>query len=299
MTVIYFGKIYSEKEKVTQKSALTLCGKNISLLNPVLLNTTLIEDNFSSRQFKVTFFQGSRFEQTLSFHTYQTSQLFNDKCVLERTLSKQFSEFDQVNELAKILITEKTKQLDDLLVKNGSWFICNSETLSKEKFLALPEGWRAIEGQGAVFLAKYGIDNAYRQVFLVMLALSYYQALQQMSEELAQVLASPKHHIDELDKLYTEAAIFNARYYFNNPIKFSRYSTFNAWKEIRKVFHLNEKNTELISQLTQVHQILSYTIQKKEQCINERRNCGLTIFGIVLSGLGLIEVIDVLKSWFL
>ena len=210
-----------------------------------------------------------------------------------------FDKLDSKESLGSIVIASGVIPSEEsLVIKNSSWFIRNSDSLDKNEFFHLSNEWRAIDGRGMAIFESFGtVTNAYRQVFLIMLALAYYRALHKISEELANVLAKPDN-IQELDKLYTEAAIFNARYYFDNPIEFSRYPTFCAWEHIREAYHLRDKNNEVTSQLAQVHQILSYTQQKAEQSINEKRNWKLGVIGVILGGTGLIEAIDIIIQWF-
>lgn len=294
MTAIFFGKIYSSKDTVPLQAGCHLCDKQVKFLNPILLSSTSIEQDIQNSTLKVTFFHGSRFSQTLLFRSYQVNELFTNKADLNTTL---YSQFGKESSLANLMMTTDTQEIDDLLIKNASWFIRGSETLDKDKLVTLSNEWRAIDGRGMALFEKFDSPTSlYRLIFLVMLALAYNLALQKMNEKLSSVLIKPDN-MQELDTLYIETAIFNARYYFNNPIEFSRYPTFKAWRDISAAYHLNEKNVETISQLTQVHQILSYTKQKEEQHINETRNWKLAIFGVILSVLGIIEVIDIIKNW--
>lgn len=181
----------------------------------------------------------------------------------------------------------------------ASQFIRGSGTLDKEQLKELPNEWRSIDGRGLALFGKKSnfVAQAKREIFLVMFGIAYYRALQQINDDLATMLLG-KYDIEQLDELYKDASEFNACYYFHNPIEFSRYPTFKAWQDIREAYHLQAKNQEVTSQLVQVHQILSYRQQKQENQISETRNNRLAFLGILLSALGIIEVIDVLKNWF-
>ena len=296
MKDIYFGKIYSLEKHMPLTNKPSLCKQQIKFLNPLLLQTMFTEDNFEQYALKVTFFQGNRFSQTLHFCSYSPNKLFDTK---EELKAELFDKLDRKESLGSIVIASGVIPLEEnLVIKNSSWFIRNSDSLDKNEFFHLSNEWCAIDGRGMAIFESFGtVTNAYRQVFLIMLALAYYRALHKISEELANVLAKPDN-IQELDKLYTEAAIFNARYYFDNPIEFSRYPTFRAWEHIREAYQLRDKNNEVTSQLAQVHQILSYTQQKAEQSINEKRNWKLGVIGVILGGTGLIEAIDIIIQWF-
>lgn len=298
MENISFSYIYIDKEPVNLSSELKLSNKNIAFLHSALKQSTAIHhsDNFS--KIKATFFHGSRFEKTLCCQqcltdVYQSKKELNDK------LAKQKDSVPQ-NIMSKITVAESVgDNIDDIILKNSSWFIRGSESLKRENFSVCSNEFRYIDGRGMVLLTKYlnkNKEQSSRGIFLVMLALAYYLALQQISEELSLMLNNTKN-IEKLDKLYTEAASFNARYYFHNPITFSRYSTFEFWNEIREAYHLEQKNNEVISQLSQVHQILSNTQQKLEQKKAEKRNFYITILGLFLSLLSIVEVIDIILSW--
>ncbi|PJG82229.1 hypothetical protein [Caviibacterium pharyngocola] len=294
MKNIYFGKIYALDEILSLKEKICLCEQQIKFLNPILQKTTAVEEDFANLTLKVTFFHGSRFVRTLCFSSYRAAQLFSSKPEQQQALSEIFGKTDS---LGNIVLTAGAEGLSEALIRNASWFIRSSDTLEQGDFMILPNEWRAIDGRGMALFERFGkIDHAYRQVFLIMLALAYYDALHQISEELAAMLVEPIN-VEELDKLYTEAAVFNARYYFDNPVEFSRYALFQAWQDVREAYHLREKNAEVTSQLAQVHQILSYTQQKKEQTANEERNLKLAVFGITLSILGIVEVIDIVSNW--
>ncbi|QLB12726.1 hypothetical protein EV697_101416 [Bisgaardia hudsonensis] len=298
---ISFSYIYIDKEPVNLSSELKLSNKNIVFLHSALKQSTAIHhsDNFS--KIKATFFHGSRFEKTLCCEQCltdicQSKKELNDKLTKQKDVASQ-------NIMSKVTVVEnvgdKIDNIDDIIFKNSSWFIRGSESLKREKFLACSNEFRCIDGRGMALLTKYSNKNkeqSSRGIFLVMLALAYYLALQQISEELSLMLNDTKN-IEKLDKLYTEAATFNARYYFHNPIAFSRYSTFEFWNDIREVYQLEQKNNEVISQLSQVHQILSDAQQKLEQKKAEKRNYCITILGLFLSLLGVIEVIDIILDW--
>lgn len=295
MKKIYFGKIYPAEEGVSILNKPSLCNQQIKFLNPILLQTTAIDESVKNFELKVTFFQGSRFSQNLHFYSFSQSHLFHSKEELNSVSSEKLGIEESLGNVAIAL--NITPLEEELVIKNLSWFIRNSDTLDKNEFMNLSNECRSIDGRGMAIFEPFGsIASSYRQVFLIMLALAYYNALHKMSEELATILVK-SDNIQELDRLYIEAATFNARYYFDNPIEFSRYPTFRAWETIREAYHLRAKNNEVTSQLARVHQILSYTQQKAEQNINEKRNWRLGLIGLVLAGTGLIEVIDILLQW--
>ncbi|WP_301098171.1 hypothetical protein [Otariodibacter sp.] len=297
MKSISFGRIFLKKDSLNVSSELKLCKKNIGFLNPILKQTTAIQQNEDFSSMIVTFFYGSRFEKTLCYEELSTlAELYTSKEILKKDLK-----ITSDNCLSRIVIATDVKEnIDNNLLKNCSWYIRNSETLKVEDFTLQNNEFRSIDGRGMVLLTKYPDDERYqacRGIFLTMLGLAYYLALQQVSEELAFVLKDT-NNIEELNKLYTEATVFNARYYFHNPIEFSRYPTFQAWEEVRNTYQLAIKNKEVISQLGQVHGIISRIQEKVEQQDNDRKNLKLTLLGIVLSLFGLVEVIDTLINWF-
>lgn len=280
---------------VVKNRGLSLCGQNVWMLNPILKEQIEVEESVEDDfEMKISFFTKSRFCQTISCRKAGFWDVTSDKECIEPPKSGSIV-------LGKIAIAVSVQENDikqGILLQRASKFIRKSETLNEEELKELPNEWRSLDGRGLVLFGKNCfVAQAKREIFLVMLGLAYYRALQQINDELARMLLE-NYTIEQLDELYKDASEFNACYYFHNPIEFFRYPTFKAWQDIREAYHLQAKNQEVTSQLVQVHQILSYRQQKKENQISETRNNRLAFLGILLSALGIIEVIDVLKNWF-
>lgn len=297
MKRITFLRLETEESPVRDRKLL-LCGKNVRLLNPILKEQIEVEES-GDFEMKISFFTKSRFCQTISCRKVGSPENFSGKDNIKSPKSRAYI-------LGRIVIAELVNVADirggDLLAKS-SQFIRGSGTLAEEELKELSNEWRSIDGRGLILLGKEFCslkdfpESATREIFLVMLGIAYYRALQQINDELATMLLG-EYDIEKLDELYKDASEFNACYYFHNPIEFSRYHSFQAWQDIREAYHLQAKNQEVTSQLSQVHQILSYRQQKTENQISETRNRRLALLGIVLSILSLIEVVDVLRNWF-
>ncbi|MGP9712933.1 hypothetical protein, partial [Psychrobacter sp. AOP29-E1-7] len=166
------------------------------------------------------------------------------------------------------------------------------------------------------------IKNPKRRILLLMLAVAYHEAFQQINENLAEVLENPDNVI-KIQDLYAEASIFNARYFFFNPIQLTKYPTYKCWQDFSEAYQLSIKYRETNEQLEQVHRILSYQKQEKDEVSkreqlelrqeeqyqleqakleqqknSDRLNFKIAGFGLILSFFGIIEVINTLMEWF-
>lgn len=314
---IYAGLIYTDSHTCIEPTKmLKFCGKQLQMFNPILTDTMVIEETCADKlsNWKVTFFCGSTFSQTLSFE------------LLKKVYAECKSEFDsyypEIQEKTKVGLSAKvaiitnvsTDTLDDDC-QRASWFVRNSSTLKQEHLKILPSQWRHIDGRGLVLLEKFdgNMHQAKRIILLQMLALAYYQSFQQINERLSE--AVDKSDIKEIEELYESATEFSARYYFFNPVQFSRYPTYRAWHDISLAYELNDKYEETLKQIQQVYSIMNYRYERRleadketkanlekerektelrykerQQRAAEKRNYLLAIFGLIISIISLYDV---------
>ncbi|WP_299068134.1 hypothetical protein [uncultured Psychrobacter sp.] len=120
--------------------------------------------------------------------------------------------------VANIALVDGLSKAEDIthICESASKFVCNNKAVTKEHLKNLPSERRYIDGKGLILLKKYSsntgeVDQPKRQILLLMLAVAYYQAFQQISEELALALALEKSdEVDKIEELYESAARFNA-----------------------------------------------------------------------------------------
>lgn len=297
------------------------CGQNLNLFNPILKQTLTIADDYDNgaiNNWKVTFFNDSIFVQTLEFKVVKTD-LFENKDEVKTILRKDFNSI-----VAKVAIITGVDTLESVKegIRSASWLIRDSLSLKTSDLNQLSNEWRHIDGRGLIVLEKFeGIKQPKRKILLVMLAVAYYQALQKINEQLAQIL-QPPIDIKEVEALFAEAAKFNARYYFFNPVQLSSYPTYRCWEDISEAYELSIKYREVNEQMEQVHRILNHQKQKQlkeerqsklvlkheeqaridaerlnQQKRAEKLNFNIAVFGTVLTLFSLIEVFDTIKGW--
>ena len=312
----YFAVIQREKsEQEKQLSWPQFCGNNLKIFNTILTETmdivekdalTKLDSNKTQspdtevlNNWEVTFFKDSPFAQHLTLKVVHEGFFESKPDVVK------ISQIDRDNIAAKVaLITQTNPHNSEEHCKNACWFVCGNQAIKQEHLQELPREWRHVDGNGLILLDKFAkLDYPKKQILMLMLALAYTQAFEIISEKLAAAL-SPRHYegnslstmdqVKDIEKLYADAAQFNARYYFFNPVKISNYPTFKCWQDIREAYQLQTQYHELNQQIEQVHDILSYQQKKREDLANERWYKKITIVGLFLSGLGLINVIDIL-----
>lgn len=250
MSNIYFAVIEKSVNKLNlQEKELMFCGQKVHLFNPILKKTIVIDDKAKPtdneiNDWSVTFFKDSKFSQTFKLKVLK-KELFED--------SKEVKKIKD-NCIAKIAIfmniDTTNSENESLYYKNASWFLRGSETLTENDFNILPNEKRHIDGRGlALFYNTLDIKNPKRRILLLMLAVAYHEAFQQINENLAEVLENPDNVI-KIQDLYAEASIFNARYFFFNPIQLTKYPTYKCWQDFSEAYQLSIKYRETIVNLT-------------------------------------------------
>lgn len=323
MQNIYFATIEKCINTLNlQEDELIFCGQKVHLFNPILKKTIVIDDKAEAadneiNDWSVTFFKDSKFAQTFKLK------------VLKDELFKDSNEAKKIkdNSIAKIAIfmnmDAANSEIESLYYRNASWFLRGSETLTENDFDILPNEKRHIDGRGlALLYSTLDVKNPKRRILLLMLAVAYHEAFQQINENFAEALENPDNVI-KIQDLYAEASIFNARYFFFNPIQLTKYPTYKCWQDFSDAYQLSIKYRETNEQLEQVHRILSYQkqeedeISKREQLAlrqeerhqleqakleqqknSDRLNFKIAGFGLLLSLFGIVEVIDTLIDWF-
>ena len=304
----YFAVINRETGEGNEQKWPQFCDKNLKIFNSILTDTLEIEEEYKQdglNDWKVTFFKDSPFSQTLALQTVDEQSLTGTMCSI--TTSKVNKE----TVVANIALVDGLSKAEDIthICESASKFVCNNKVVTKEHLKNLPSERRYIDGKGLILLKKYSsntgeVDQPKRQILLLMLAVAYYQAFQQISEELALALEK-SDEVDKIEELYESAARFNARYYFFNPVKINNYATFTCWQDIRDAYKLQTQYHELNQQIEQVHSILGHRRKQREekesierQQENESWYKNITLLGVFLSVLGLVEVADKLNKMF-
>lgn len=316
-----FAFISRSHQPISPNGAPQFLGNQFKLLNPILLDTTAISPTDANpSSWEVGFFQGSPFAQHLRIDFMDVGAVEEqeiDKFLFAHSRQSQewisrvfFAAHDQNAPITAENITSPSAAL----LRKASLFIRNSKTLSFSELNILSNSLRYIDSRGMMIFSYYANENTrkhnYRLALLLMLGHAYRLAMQQISESLAEILKNQE--IEKLDALYREAATFNARFYFAQPIRLNNYPSASAWEDIRDSLQLEAQNQEISRQITQVHQILSHCQSKEEQSREkeqaerekiqlqqmEKSNRKIALFGTIISLIGLVEVANTLMEWF-
>lgn len=303
MSKLRFAQIVPCNHKVPLTHQLKFNGQNLNVLAPVLKSSMAIEESADFSKITITFFHDSIFAQTLCYEQlaeYDTNHLEiyqSDKTAFLDLFPNKQKGFSHVSKVVSCYPSCDQSNLcpNKLDLQFSSWFIRNSFTIKPEDLIETDNQFKLFDGKGLFVFDKYG--GAYqRQILLFMLGFAYSLALQSISNQLSE-LAYKEDNLKQLNQLYMQAATFNAKYYFHNPILFSRYPTFKDWEYIRNIYQLNEQNQEILTQLSQTHQIISYIKEAKAQQKRDKLNTKLSIITVILFVFGIIEVAHILLNW--
>lgn len=303
MVTEQFGYIYNQSEQLMARTEpLTYMGKKLEFFVPTLSNSIAIsETDETLADFAVTFFQGSDFAQTLGFKTVTSAQTATpqDCGEMYRQLSERLN--DQLLARIAFIYQPNIAAIEENALLKSSLFMRGSKSLLQETLAPMSgkDNWH-MDGRGAIFVSPYeAMPQPRRVMLLIMLALAYQLALNQISEKLAEIVQLPESadNIRRLDELYLKAAKFNAQFYFSAPVQVNRYATYQAWETIGQVYQLEREYQETNTQLEQVHRILNYHHQKMEQQLLAKRNRIIKWFGAILTLASLFEPIDIFVKW--
>ena len=133
--------------------------------------------------------------------------------------------------------------------EDASHFVRSSKSLKCDSIIEASNGWRHVDGGGLLSINKYTCAKQQRRItLLLMLAIAYFRAFQKINEELAEALQSTDD-IDKIEKIFSIASKFNARYYFFNPVQVLSYHTYKCWEDIHDSFDLQSKYQETNDQI--------------------------------------------------
>ena len=295
--------VIDENHDCSQK----LGSSKLKIFNSILTDTLEIKEEYKENalnNWTVTFFNDSVFEQTIALKVV-------DENYFTKAYSSNCYKENEDLQVASVALYDNfsNSECKNNIIKRASKFVCNNVALNEASFTNAPSELRYVDGKGMIILKKYqstnkNLDQPKREVLLLMLAIAYHQAFQEIGEGLASALEKSVE-FDEIEELYENAAQFNARYYFFNPVKIKNYHTFVCWEHIRESYQLEKQYREVNEQIKQVHSILSHRRKQREEKENFERQQenetwykNITILGVILSLFGLLDVADKLNRIF-
>lgn len=148
-----------------------------------------------------------------------------------------------------------------------------------------------VDGRGTCLFSPNSWHQATfkRQVILLALAKAYLLGM----NEIMNGLAAHCENSDRLHQLYKSALIFNAKYFFANPVKINRYDALQLWQGIRNCTMVDDINREITQQLSAVNHILSEEEENQQMKSELRLNKRIGWLGIAIGMLSLISLFEI------
>lgn len=295
---------------------LRINGNDVRFLIDILCNQSTFHD-ITQNVWRLDFFEQSPFRQVLYVS------------VIEVTISKtELATHEQRQQWAKQLRKQAFKQIKNHLpeprdvvqatfveteqyepnkveVLTASQLIRGTNSMEFDTLDRHSDRFIHVDGRGTCLFStsewhKYTFK---RQVILLGLAKAYLLAM----NEIMNGLATHCEDTTTLPPLYKNALIFNAKYFFANPVKVNRYDAFQLWQGIRRCTMVDDINREITQQLKAVHQILSEEEETKQMKSELRLNKRVGWLGVAIGMLSLISLFEItpqkvgdfVKAWLL
>lgn len=93
--------------------------------------------------------------------------------------------------------------------------------------------------------------------------------------------------------MYRASAMFNAKYYFNQPVLSDRIELFPFWKAVRDTLPIEEMSQELRAQLNSTHRLLEQEQAALAAIQDKKMNRRITYFGLVIGLLSLFALVEI------
>lgn len=271
-------KIYKLNKKISKDGFKQLeIGGKISFLKDILLKNCSFLVN-ERGEWLLNFFADKSYEQSLF-------------------ISQDDLDFKVYRKLTTASIIISSSEFSDNDAEKLSMAIRQSKSIKRNDFIEYPSHYSHIDGRGLSFFSKIDNqqDNFYRQLILLSLAYSYLGAIEFITNKLAEKVNCQDCNIDELNKLYIEAAKFNSVFFFHQPVLIDKASLTEMWKEIDKILEVNTSSDELLEQLSNVHYILNLDSEnkkiEKEKIQHAKQEKWNFVFAIIGIFIGIIELL--------
>lgn len=161
--------------------------------------------------------------------------------------------------LSHLVYLEPTESLlTSLLAEKASIAIRKTKAIKVEDYRQGTNHFNHIDGRGLSFISSKGDTQAHfnRHIILLALAYAYLGAMEYLHNKLAEY-SNQENNINELTKLYEDAAKFNAKFFFNRPVQIQNTGLVASWNAIELALKIGAINQELVSQIENVHYILN------------------------------------------
>ena len=263
----------------------------------------LIEEDaflmFSEHLWRLDFFQQSDFNQTIwvKLVDADTSLSIDEiKDSLKPRVKTERIKFSDNKTLGYALfMVGDIERMDDEQISVISQVLRGSNTLTAEAFTPLGvDSQLFMDGRGFALITTnpLKLTNFKRQVLLACLGKAYLLSLEQAVCELAEHCENYEY----LAWLYRASAMFNAKYYFNQPVHSDRIELFPFWKAVRETLPIEEMSQELRDQLSSTHRLLEQDQAALAAVQEKKMSKRVTYFGLVIGLLSLFALVEITPS---
>lgn len=188
---------------------------------------------------------------------------------------------------------------DDWFYHTASLWLRDSYSLHSRSYKNLGSGKIAIDGKGLAFLALAKEDiisqggrnpkalNQFERLLLLQALAKSYQHIQQ--EQITE-LAMHCQDFKKVETLYRQTALFNARFFFSQPVNMSNRELPLAWDALGRRYRLSAFNKEIISQMNDVQKLLENEHQAQQSAREKIVSGIVTLLGLLLSASALLSL---------
>lgn len=293
---------------------LRISGNDVRFLIDILRSQSTFHD-ITERVWRLDFFEESPFRQVLYVsvvnETVEAIQLDDAQTRKQlatamrssaaKQISKHLPEPREVVEATFIHTRDYEPTTEDILM--ASQLIRGTNSMQYDVLERHSDRFIHVDGRGTCLFSPHHWHTATfkRQVILLALGQAYLLGM----NEIMNGLATHCENSRALRELYKSALVFNAKYFFANPVKINRYDAFQLWQGVRRCTMIDDINREVTQQLKSVHQILSEEEDTKQLQAELRLNKRVGWMGVAIGMLSLIslfeitpqKVIDFLRAW--
>lgn len=199
-------------------------------------------------------------------------------------------EKERISHHILVFIKNADEQFEPARAVCSKW-LRNSNTLGRERFERRSSHFLAVDGNGLALVVErtHHLSLFYRILVLFALAQGYMHAIDSAIKE----LADKCDRTEQLEDLYRDALMFNARSFFRYPVKLKRNEMAQVWEQIERRFLISAHNQELLDQLDAVRRLLDERASRMTAKRERRINYALGFLGVFIGLLSLGALIEI------
>lgn len=248
MRYAYISKASANESR---EKCLKIDDKNISFLLKPIFGSASFTESDDGNIWHLSFFQ-----KTLN------PSLFKIEMKVEFSDSPK-APGEEGNYLAKAmwLPRDQTATREDMR-RQSSGFLRHSNALDLSSFIETTRDRDLVtDRKGLVYISND--EHQFHRILLCLaLTVAYGKVIQRCIEKLVDSINNG--NFLELSKLYKEVLSYNATDYFGQPVELDRHELLAVWKELKKHWHIDELNNELVQQLSGIAKLIEEERKKKD-----------------------------------